>query len=81
MELLLPSNRCLSEVRLIVNDLSNIGSGRFGFVDIFVTDYEKNRAIVIELKHISLQGLLSGEQVHWIKNPEYKQLSKLDAKI
>lgn len=79
--MLLPSNRHLSEVRLIVNDSSNKGSGRFGFVDIFVNDYKKNRAIVIELKHISLQGLLSGEREHRIKNPEYKQLSILDGKI
>jgi hypothetical protein len=28
-----------------------------------------------------LQGLLSGEREHWIKNPEYKQLSILDGKI
>ncbi|CAJ0752785.1 830_t:CDS:2 [Entrophospora sp. SA101] len=40
-----------------------------------------NSSIILELKCISLVGLLSGEEGRWIDNPGYKSLMALDAKL
>ncbi|CAJ0911511.1 3636_t:CDS:2, partial [Entrophospora sp. SA101] len=60
------------------------GEGRFGFIDIFVNGVNGNglnSSIILELKCISLVGLLSGEEGRWIDNPGYKSLMALDAKL
>lgn len=38
-------------------------------------------SIILELKCISLVGLLSGEKAKWIENADYKSLKALDDKI
>ncbi|CAJ0835518.1 9892_t:CDS:2, partial [Entrophospora sp. SA101] len=75
VELLLPTNIDSSKIS---------GEGRFGFIDIFVNGVNGNglnSSIILELKCISLVGLLSGEEGRWIDNPGYKSLMALDAKL
>jgi hypothetical protein len=84
VELLLPTNHWCSELRLVIDSSKISGEGRFGFIDIFVNGVNGNglnSSIILELKCISLVGLLSGEEGRWIDNPGYKSLMALDAKL
>jgi hypothetical protein len=49
----------VSQLCLVVDGSKPLGAGRFGFVDIFIPSTVTNpTAIVIEVKHIEIQGLL-----------------------
>jgi hypothetical protein len=59
--------QCVAEMRLVVDSAKERGDGRFGFVDIFAGDSERefgrpNHILVLELKHISLVGLWKAMQ-------------------
>ncbi|CAG8511033.1 1016_t:CDS:2 [Gigaspora rosea] len=84
IELLLPTKNRKPEVRLVVDGSKNSGAGRFGFIDIFVNGVDEDgikSSVILELKCISLVGLLSGEKAKWAKNADYKSLKALDNKI
>ncbi|CAG8632651.1 19616_t:CDS:2 [Cetraspora pellucida] len=84
VELLLPTKHWCSELRLVIGSSKISGEGRFGFIDIFVNGVNGNglsSSIILELKCISLVGLLSGEKGRWVDNPDYKSLMELDAKL
>ncbi|CAG8541128.1 7574_t:CDS:2, partial [Cetraspora pellucida] len=70
IELLLPTKHRQPEVRLVVDGSKSSGAGRFGFIDIFVNGVNEDRmksSIILELKYISLVGLLSGEKAKWVE--------------
>ncbi|CAG8841362.1 38152_t:CDS:2, partial [Gigaspora margarita] len=70
--------------RLVVDGSKNSGAGCFGFIDIFVNRMDKDgikSSIILELKCISLVGLLSREKAKWVENADYKSLKALDDKI
>ncbi|CAG8534037.1 17174_t:CDS:2 [Cetraspora pellucida] len=84
IELLLPTKHRQPEVRLVVDGSKSSGAGRFGFIDIFVNGVNEDRmksSIIMELKYISLVGLLSGEKEKWAEKADYKSLKALDDKI
>ncbi|CAG8771062.1 10564_t:CDS:2, partial [Dentiscutata erythropus] len=65
VELLLPTKHWCSKLRLVIDSSKISGEGRFGFIDIFVNEVNGNglnSSIILELKCISLVGLLSGEE-------------------
>ncbi|CAI2189128.1 5297_t:CDS:10, partial [Funneliformis geosporum] len=64
-----------------VDGMKKSGDGRFGFVDLFVFESGDGPLIsnvVLELKYITITGLLSGAQGFWIKNPDTKIMNLLD---
>lgn len=54
VEILLPSRHRVPELCLVIDSKKQKGSGRFGFLDIFVL----RNNICLELKYISLIGLV-----------------------
>ncbi|CAG8601445.1 7991_t:CDS:2, partial [Dentiscutata heterogama] len=82
-ELLLPSKHHRSELCLVVDPKKERGDGRYGFIDIFLdgTNDKQPINVILELKYISLTGLLSGAKGRWIKNPTYEELKSLDLKL
>ncbi|CAG8502697.1 4086_t:CDS:2, partial [Acaulospora colombiana] len=83
LEVLLPSSFRICEFRLVMNGMRQYGDGRFGYVDIFVLENgaESTSNVVLELKYLTIAGLLSGERGHWIKNPDASSLKTLDEVI
>jgi len=79
IELLLPQELFISEMRLIV-DYKN-QSYKHGFADIFLYDNNYGYSAVLELKLFNLIGLYSGEKRRWEDNPEYNELKILDEKL
>ena len=75
VELLLPQNLFISEMRLIMG--YNSDSYKHGFADIFLCD-DYGNSIIFELKLFNLVGLYSGEMRRWNDNPEFKELKRLD---
>ncbi|CAI2186743.1 8286_t:CDS:2, partial [Funneliformis geosporum] len=72
IELLLPTNHRRSEVRLIIDGLKkNSGTNENGI----------KSSVILELKCISLVGLLSGVKKRWVENAEYKSLKELDEEL
>jgi len=73
-------------MRLVKNVNKNNGGsrGRYGFPDIFVIgDDERGfkSSVVLELKYLSLKGLLGGENNKLVENSNYNELKELDDKI
>ncbi|CAB4444547.1 unnamed protein product [Rhizophagus irregularis] len=63
VENLLPSKYCIPELSLVMNGKKPKGSGRFGYLDIFIlSSIGNNNIISLELKYISLVGLINGGQ-------------------
>ncbi|CAB4397410.1 unnamed protein product [Rhizophagus irregularis] len=62
VENLLPSKYCIPELSLVMNGKKPKGSGRFGYLDIFILSSIGNNNISLELKYISLVGLINGGQ-------------------
>ncbi|CAG8704267.1 18815_t:CDS:2 [Rhizophagus irregularis] len=79
IELILPSNCYISEMRLIVEKIPKY---KYGFIDLFLCDISCGTfSAVIELKLFNLIGLLSGEMGRWVGNPPFKSLIDLDKKL
>ncbi|RGB35804.1 hypothetical protein C1646_758906 [Rhizophagus diaphanus] len=58
VEKLLPSNYCMiPELSLVINGKKPKGSGRFGYLDIFILSNTGNNNVGLELKYIPLIGL------------------------
>ncbi|CAG8798987.1 4338_t:CDS:2, partial [Gigaspora rosea] len=84
VELLLPKNGWLSEVRLMADSTKRSGEGRLNFADVFVNGVNKRgraSSVLLELKHITMVGLLSGATGKWVNNPSYESLEDLEAKL
>ncbi|CAJ0629248.1 1022_t:CDS:1, partial [Entrophospora sp. SA101] len=80
-EILLPMSFHVTELHLIVDGMKKSGDRCFGFVDLFVFESGDGPLIsnvVLELKYITITGLLSGAQGFWIKNPDTKIMNLLD---
>src|SRR5437763_6601986 len=58
VESLLPSRYRVPELSLVMNGNRQKGLGRFGYSDIFVLKESGNNNISLELKYISLVGLV-----------------------
>ncbi|RGB28659.1 hypothetical protein C1646_673062 [Rhizophagus diaphanus] len=62
VENLLPSEYCIPELALVINGKRPKGSGRFGYLDIFILSNAGDNNVILELKYISLAGLNSREK-------------------
>lgn len=79
IELILPSNWFVPEMRLIVEKIPKY---KYGFVDLFLCDISCGTfSAVIELKLFNLIGLYSGEMGRWVSNPPFQSLIDLDKKL
>jgi hypothetical protein len=81
VELLLPSQYRVPELCLVANNTKRKGDGRFGFLDIFVLAEEMKKSYIsIELKYISLVGLVrnnNGKQIKAFGSNELKELDEI----
>ncbi|GBB89813.1 hypothetical protein RclHR1_16620001 [Rhizophagus clarus] len=79
VELLLPLEFRVPELCLIMNNTAKKGHGKFGFVDVFVLGNKTKRNYVcLELKYISLVGLLKNINGKQSKIPSANNLRELD---
>ncbi|CAG8685610.1 10243_t:CDS:1, partial [Acaulospora colombiana] len=78
-EILLPAEHRISELRLVHDGMKEY-TERLGFADLFVESEDSPTAsnVVLELKYITITGLLSGARGSWINNPDAKVMSQLD---
>ncbi|RIA85769.1 hypothetical protein C1645_830322 [Glomus cerebriforme] len=51
------------------------------FADIFICDNVSGDGALIELKLLNLRGLYNGKLGKWNKDPDYKELEKLDEEL
>lgn len=77
--LLDPPRTRVGEFRLDVDGIKKKGDGWFGFVKIFVV-YESGNAVILELKDICLQGLVSGKTGCWHK-PNYYAMEAVEKEV
>ncbi|PKC59258.1 hypothetical protein RhiirA1_469727 [Rhizophagus irregularis] len=64
VENLLPLKYCIPELALVTNGKKPKGSGRFGYSDIFILNSEGDNNVILELKYISLVGLINSETLN-----------------
>ncbi|CAB5382386.1 unnamed protein product [Rhizophagus irregularis] len=76
VENLLPLKYHIPELSLVMDGKKSKGSGRFGYSDIFVLKGIGDNYISIELKYISLVGLIKNHKVEFGAN-ELKNLDKI----
>jgi len=74
--------RRIAELCLVMDGAKEKGDGRYGFVDLFLfpTDSptgERTPCIALELKDITLAGLLKGSMGDWQYLPEYGDFQEL----
>ncbi|GBC00578.1 hypothetical protein RclHR1_00390032 [Rhizophagus clarus] len=62
VEGLLPQKYCLPELFLVMDGKKQKGSGRFGYSDIFVVKSTGDNNISLELKYVSLVGLIKKQK-------------------
>ncbi|GES92246.1 hypothetical protein GLOIN_2v1781474 [Rhizophagus clarus] len=74
VESLLPSKYCIPELLLVMDGNKQKGFGRFGYSDIFVLKETGDNSISLELKYISLVGLIKNQK----NKVNTKDLKKLD---
>lgn len=81
--MLIKPKNWISEMRVIKNGNNN-GSDRYGFPDILLVSVNEkgfNSNVVIELKYLTLKGLLGGERNELVEDSNYSELKKLDDEI
>ncbi|GBC06302.1 hypothetical protein RclHR1_06750006 [Rhizophagus clarus] len=77
VEYFLPLKYYIPELSLVMNAKKPKGSGRFGFSDIFVLKrIENNNYISLELKYISLNGLIKNQKNNYGAN-DLENLDKI----
>ena len=88
MEILLPTENWISEMRLITRNRKSDGSIRNKFVDIFVSGLSMEQQetisksqVVIELKVISMLGLNSGRRKKVEKKIDYNSLREINNEL
>ncbi|GBC47609.2 hypothetical protein GLOIN_2v1781418 [Rhizophagus irregularis DAOM 181602=DAOM 197198] len=64
VENLLPLKYCIPELALVTNGKKPKGSGHFGYSDIFILNSEGDNNVILELKYISLVGLINSETLN-----------------
>ena len=69
------------QLTLVVDGTKPKGSGRFGFIDLFIPANGKGASVILELKYITLAGLLKGEVRNWNRRIETNELEALDDKL
>ena len=74
---LTPPSARVGELRLVMDGSAPSGCGRFGFADIFFAPGGAPAAVLLELKYLSLTGLLSGRHKRWLRKPTYCDLENL----
>ena len=72
VEILLPSKHRVPELCLVMDGKKQKGSGHFGYLDLFILGGARGNNICIELKYISLTGLVKD------KSFNANELEKLD---
>ncbi|PKY29531.1 hypothetical protein RhiirB3_446191 [Rhizophagus irregularis] len=77
VENLLPPNYCIPELSLVINGKKPKGSGRFGYSDIFILSNTGNNNVGLELKYISLVGLININQKNNFGANELENLDKI----
>ncbi|PKK69753.1 hypothetical protein RhiirC2_780626 [Rhizophagus irregularis] len=77
VENLLPLKYCIPELSLVINGKKSKGSGRFGYSDIFILSSEGDNNIILELKYISLVGLINNDQKNNFGANELENLDKI----
>src|SRR5438034_753011 len=75
--MLLPSKHCIPELCLVMDGKKQKGLGCFCYLDIFVLGGTEGNDISLELKYISLVGLMRGITGNW-KEFDANELEKLD---
>ncbi|KDQ12092.1 hypothetical protein BOTBODRAFT_424151 [Botryobasidium botryosum FD-172 SS1] len=72
------TSSCLSGLCLVADSTKQKGSGRFGFVDLFVRSSQANRShTVVELKSVTLLGLAKGAMNNGDRDPSARELELL----
>src|SRR5919205_602304 len=79
--MLLPLKHRIPEFCLVIDGKKQKGNGRFGYLDIFVLGETKGNNICIELKYISLIGLIRDTNGNQIEAFGTNELEKLDKKL
>jgi hypothetical protein len=79
IEVLLNPKLYISEIRLVVEYKKS--RHKYGFADIFICDNVSGDGALIELKLLNLRGLYNGKLGRWNKDPDYKELEKLDEEL
>ncbi|PKK76495.1 hypothetical protein RhiirC2_707358 [Rhizophagus irregularis] len=77
VENLLPLKYCIPELSLVINGKKQKGSGRFGYSDIFILSSEGDNNVILELKYISLVGLINSNQKNNFGANELENLDKI----
>jgi hypothetical protein len=81
VEMLLdPPRTRIGEVCLVMDGSKQKGSGRFGFVDIFLASND-GPGVLLELKDIRLAGLISGLQGKWVSKPLYVEMERFSEEL
>ncbi|CAG8670675.1 19412_t:CDS:2 [Dentiscutata erythropus] len=78
VEILLPSSHRVPELCLVMDGKKQKGSGRFGFPDIFVLGGTEGNDVCLELKYISLIGLVRDANGNQVRSFGANELEKLD---
>ncbi|CAB4392571.1 unnamed protein product [Rhizophagus irregularis] len=82
VEMLIHPEHRVSEMQLVKN--GNKNKSCYGFPDIFVVGENERgfkSSVVLELKYLSLKGLLGGEDNKLVENSNYNELKELNDKI
>ncbi|GBC47600.2 hypothetical protein GLOIN_2v1781418 [Rhizophagus irregularis DAOM 181602=DAOM 197198] len=77
VENLLPLKYCIPELALVTNGKKPKGSGHFGYSDIFILNSEGDNNVILELKYISLVGLINSNQKNNFGANELENLDKI----
>ena len=80
-----PSYR-VPELRLVVDGNKEKGESRYGFADLFIPattimSGTRTFAELLELKYITLEGLLKGEVNNWRHLPTYSDMEYLEKRL
>ncbi|RUS34283.1 hypothetical protein BC938DRAFT_481471 [Jimgerdemannia flammicorona] len=86
VELLLPPRNRVPELRLVMDGSKSKGDGRFGFVDVFipprhVSDTTRSLGTAIELKYITLNGLVKGAANNWDQFVDYRNSENMNKNL
>jgi len=81
VEILLPSKHRIPELCLVMDGKKQRGSKRYGYLDIFVLGGIRGNNISIELKYISLIGLLRNTDGKLTKEFGANELEELDKRL
>jgi hypothetical protein len=77
-------DRCLSELRLVVDPTKYPGEGRYGFVDLLIASSPASCGSpvpLIELKQVTLVGLCKASAVNANHSPSYDAMDSLRKKL